>query len=106
MKIFKLGDMIGDWFVGNFEPTAFSTSGCEVALKKHAKDEYWAPHTHKIATEINLVVSGKVTVQGVQFNEGDIFVMEPNDIADPVFLEDSVIVVVKVPSIKGDKYIT
>ena len=35
---------------------------------------------------------------------GMIFVIEPSEIADPVFLEDCIVVVVKTPSVKGDKY--
>jgi hypothetical protein len=98
--------MIGGWFIGNFVPTSLKIEGFEVGLKRHTKDEYIEPHFHKIATEYNLVVKGKVVVQGKLYEANDIFVLEPNDVADPVFLEDSDIVVVKVPSIIGDKYTT
>ena len=36
---------------------------------------------------------------------GDIFVVEPNEISDPMFHEDCTIVCVKVPSVPGDKYL-
>ena len=35
---------------------------------------------------------------------GTIFVLEPNEVADPIFHEDCQVLCVKVPSIKGDKY--
>ena len=38
------------------------------------------------------------------FSSGDIFLIEPNEIADPRFLEDSEVVIVKVPSDINDKY--
>lgn len=98
--------MKGGWFVGNFEPTAHKTTACEVSLKQHKKDEYWAPHYHKLGTEINLVVRGRITVQGTTYGPGEIFVMEPYDVADPVFEEDCEIVVVKLPSVQNDKYET
>jgi hypothetical protein len=104
MKVYKLSNMVGGWFVGNFMPTAFKTTGCEVSLKQHTKGEYLVPHSHHIATEINLVIKGSLSVHGMTFGPGDIFVMEPDDVADPVFFEDSDLMVVKVPSVIGDKY--
>jgi hypothetical protein len=103
VKTFKFGDMKGGWFVGDFEPTSLRTAACDVSVKRHSKDEYWAPHLHKVVTEVNMVVSGHLTIQGQTFGPDDIFVMEPMDVADPVFLEDCVIVVVKVPSVPSDK---
>ena len=35
---------------------------------------------------------------------GDIFIMPPYEIADPEFLQDCELVVVKTPSIKNDKF--
>ena len=31
----KLGDMIGGWFIGNFEPSLLKTNDVEVAVKKY-----------------------------------------------------------------------
>ena len=46
-------------------------------------------HYHKIITEINFVVSGKVRINDQVFVKGDIFVVEPHEIVDPLFLEDT-----------------
>jgi hypothetical protein len=105
MKISKLNDMDGGWFVGNFEPCAFKTEACEVSWKRHTKGEIWPVHYHAVATEINLLVRGRMHIQHVWFEPGDIFVIEPGEIADPVFVEDCELVVVKVPSVPGDKFI-
>jgi hypothetical protein len=37
-------------------------------------------------------------------NEGEIFVLSPNEVADPEFLEDCLVLCIKQPSIPGDKH--
>lgn len=105
MKYFQQRKMKGGWFIGDFEPTAFKTSAVEVCLKIHPKGERWDSHYHKIATEINLLVRGRMTINSKEFHSGDIFLIEPEEVATPEFLEDCEIIVVKVPSVQGDKYI-
>ncbi len=104
MKLFNIKDMKGGWFVGDFQPTSFQTKACEVSFKQHHKNEIWPPHIHKIATEINYLIKGKMIIQDQELNVGDIFVIEPNELADPIFLEDCELIVVKLPSALGDKY--
>lgn len=104
MELFKKDDMIGGWFMGDFEPTAYRTSACEVCYKVHKKGEEWPTHYHKLGTEINLLVRGRMKIHGVILEGGDIFVIKPYEVADPEFLEDCEVVVVKTPSIPGDKY--
>jgi hypothetical protein len=104
MKISKIDDMIGGWFVGNFEPSAFKTENFEVSYKKHYKGEKWDIHYHHTVTEINLLIRGKLKMQGKILEVGDIFLLEPYEIADPIFLEDCDIICVKTPSM-NDKII-
>lgn len=103
MKQFKYTDMKGGWFIGDFSPSAYQTKRFEVSLKVHPKGEQWPAHYHEHLTEVNLLVRGRMTLQGKELNEGDIFVLEPGEIADPAFHEDCEIVCVKVPSVPGDK---
>jgi quercetin dioxygenase-like cupin family protein len=104
MKVIRNQKWTGGWFIGNFEPSAFKTDAFEVCLKKHEKGERWPIHYHKIATEINYLLKGKMTIQNETFNPGDVFVIEPNEIADPTFLEDCELIVVKTPFVRNDKY--
>jgi len=104
MKISKMSDMKGGWFIGNFEPTVLKTPQFEVCFKEHKKGENWETHFHKLGTEYNYLAEGKMIIQNTELNAGDIFILEPNEIADPVFLEDCKVVIVKTPSIPGDKY--
>jgi len=105
MKKYFLNNMKGGWFVGNFEPSAFQTNFFEVAFAKHTKGQKWDTHFHKVATEITLVVKGKIQINDEVFTTGDIFVISPNEVASPQFLEDSEVVVIKTPSDVNDKYV-
>jgi quercetin dioxygenase-like cupin family protein len=104
MNITKIIDYTRGWFIGNFEPSLLKTSDFEVGLLTHKKDEYWAPHCHKESVEYNVLISGKMVVQGKELNSGDVFVFDKGEVADPIFLEDCTLIVVKVPSIPSDKF--
>lgn len=104
MDILKMNDMTGGWFIGNFEPTAFKTAEFEVCYKHHTKGEQWDTHYHKEGTEINYLVEGKMTIQNKELNKGDIFILHPFEIADPIFLEDCTVLIIKTPSKPGDKF--
>jgi len=104
MKVFKIKDMTKGWFVGDFEPNAFSTKDCEVAYKEYKKGDKEEKHLHKIATEITLIIKGRVLMNETEYSEGDIILMEPGEATDFEALTDSSNVVVKVPSVRGDKY--
>lgn len=99
MKLDRIENMIGGWFVGNFEPTAHKTDKFEVSFKIHKKDEIWDTHYHTEVTEINYMVRGKMILQNKELVSGDIFTLYPYEIADPIFLEDCEIICVKVPSV-------
>lgn len=104
MKIEKLNNMEKGWFVGNFEPSLYRTNDCEVAVKSYKKGDYEKAHYHRIATEITVVISGKVKMFDAVFAEGDIIIVEPGDTTDFQALEDSINVVVKIPGANNDKY--
>ena len=106
MKTAKLKDMIKGWFVGNFEPTLLRTNDVEVAVKTYNKGDYEEKHYHKIATELTAIIRGRVKMNGIEYKEGDIIVMEPNEATDFECLEDGTQnVVVKIPGSNNDKYL-
>lgn len=105
MDIIKMETMMGGWFIGNFEPSAYKTDQFEVCYKHHLKGEKWDTHYHKEGTEINYLVNGKMIIQNKELNTGDIFILKPYEIADPIFIEDCTVLIVKTPSVSGDKYI-
>ena len=105
MRTFDVSEMTGGWFVGDFEPTALRTGAAEVCLKHHTAGEHWPAHFHAIATEVTVVVSGRMSINGVDVGPGDGFVLDPGEVAVPVFHTDCTVVVVKVPSVADDKHL-
>ncbi len=104
MKTARLDEMFKGWFVGNFEPTLCRTNDVEVAVKKYKAGDSEGKHYHKLATEITVVTSGKVIMNGVTYTEGDIIVLHPRDISDFSAVTDAVTTVVKIPGANNDKY--
>ena len=102
----KLEDMIGGWFIGNFEPSLLKTNDVEVAVKNYKAGDAEEAHYHKVATEYTVILKGKVRMMGVEYNQGEILAISPNESTDFLALTDVTTVVVKVPGASNDKYIT
>ena len=106
LQRYKLDGFTRGWFVGNFSPTALSTDSVEVAVKHYQAGESEASHFHKVATELTLIVSGRVRMSGEEVGAGEIIRIEPGQATDFVPLTETTTVVVKVPCVKGDKYMS
>lgn len=91
------------WFIGNFERAAFPSKDFEVAYQKNPRCQT-ASHIHKIAHEITLVISGRQICNGEMFEAGDICILEPGDISQIEYLEETEVVTIKVPSVPSDKH--
>jgi len=106
MKIFDSKPFMekGGWFIGDFEPTVFKTSDFEVSYKLHHKGENWPKHHHKLSTEINFLIRGKMTINDILIEAGKIFIIDKNESVKPIFIENCELIVIKTPSIKNDKY--
>ena len=105
MKKYHLKNFTRGWIVGDFEPAILKTKGFEFMVRDYVKGEKEARHVHKVADEISVVVSGVFKINGVILHKGDIIHLEPNVSADFECLEDGTIAVIKMPSVKGDKYL-
>jgi hypothetical protein len=104
MKKQNISEMWGGWFIGNFDPSVLKTKDFEVGVLTRTKALNETPHYHAIGTEYNVLLSGSMSLNDEIINIGDIFIIEPNQIARPVFHEDCQILCVKTPSVPGDKY--
>ena len=104
MKVHQLSDMVKGWFVGKFTPTIISTDAVEVAVKNYKAGEYEPVHHHKIATEITVITSGSVRMNGTIYTAGAIVVLEPNEASDFFAITDVATTVVKIPGAINDKY--
>lgn len=105
MKIHNLENMIGGWFIGNFEPTVLRTDKFEVAVKKYKKGDTEKRHVHKIATEITLILTGCVDINGNRYSENEIVTILPNEWVLFKAIDDTITIVVKTPSVSDDKYL-
>ncbi|MFO0912161.1 MAG: hypothetical protein U0795_04355 [Pirellulales bacterium] len=105
MHKYRLQEMIGGWFVGDFQPTVERTDQMEVAVKYYRSGDSEASHHHRIARELTVIAQGRVRMSGQEYLAGDIVVIEPGESTDFVAVEDTITVVVKRPSVRGDKYV-
>lgn len=106
MKKSSLKEMVGGWFIGHFSPAAMQSDNFEVAIKRYPKGAHEARHLHKVATELTVIVSGKVEMSGTVYETDDIITISPGEATDFNALEDTITVVVKTPSVRDDKYVT
>lgn len=104
MQIYRLADMTKGWFVGDFAPAALRTGAAEVAVKSYRPGTVEPRHVHRLATEVTLILSGRARLNDAVHEAGDIVVMAPGEAADFEALTEVVTVVVKTPSVAGDKY--
>lgn len=105
MKISRLETMRGGWFVGNFSPSLLTTSHAEVAVQHFVAGECSAAHYHKVAQEITVIISGVAMMNEQRLVAGDIVVIQPGEPVIFTALEATTTVVVKSPSLAGDKYL-
>lgn len=103
MKLAKLGEMTGGWFVGNFEPSILRSEHFEACVKYYAKGATEAGHYQLLATEITVIVSGAARMGNQVLNAGDVVLLEPFEIADFEALTDVALVALKSPSMPDDK---
>lgn len=104
MQRYKLSEC-GDrgWFIGDFEGAVHRTKDFEITYQKNSRSQT-PTHMHKIAHEITLVISGRQICNGQMFEAGDICVLEPGDISQIEYLEETEVVTIKVPSVPSDKH--
>lgn len=91
------------WIIGNFEPCLYKSNDYEVGLLFHKMNEQHDFHYHLLCDEINFLYSGKMKVNEIQYEEGDVFVIPKNQVACPKFITDCKLVCVKTASNTKDK---
>jgi translation initiation factor IF-1 len=103
MKLSKINEMTGGWFVGNFEPSILKTSQFEACVKQYSQGDREPSHFQKSAVEVTVIISGQARMGDVVLNPGDIILLEPYEIADFEALTEVTLVALKTPSIPEDK---
>jgi hypothetical protein len=103
MKSFRIEDFTKGWIIGNFSPVIVKSKEFEIAMKFFSAGETEPSHFQVIATEITLVASGEITINGSNFSSGDIILIEPGEVADFKSLTASKLFCIKFPSNPDDK---
>ena len=106
MKVDNLDKMYRGWFIGDFEPSLFRSNEFEVAVKHYIKGDYEENHYHKLATEYTVIIEGRVRMSGKDYESGTILTISPFESTDFLALTNVTTVVVKIPGVTGDKYLT
>jgi hypothetical protein len=99
MKTHKLDDFYKGWIIGNFDPALLKTTEFEVGIHTHKKGEPPEPHYQLTSCEYNVIIKGKLIANEETLSDGDIFIYEPLVPCYVEFLEDTIIVCVKTPSV-------
>jgi hypothetical protein len=100
-KLSECGDR--GWFIGDFAKAAFPSKEFEICYQKNPRTQT-PSHIHKLAHEITLVISGRQICNGEIFAAGDICILEPGDVSQIEYLEETEVVTIKVPSVPSDKH--
>ena len=104
MKRFNLTDSgARGWFIGDFDSAVHRTKDFEICYQHNSRGKTDS-HIHKQITEITLVISGRQLCNGELFTAGEICILEPGDISQIEYLEDTEVVTIKTPSIPSDKF--
>jgi hypothetical protein len=99
----NLNEYKNGWLLGNFSPAVIQTSDFEVCVKKFKVGDRETSHYQVIATEITVVLSGKVRMGEILLVEDEILVIEPGEIVDFEALTDCKVLGIKFPSLPEDK---
>lgn len=105
MKESSLSDFIRGWIIGDFDPTLFKTTDFEVGIKEYKKGDSEEEHYHLVSREITVIASGRAKMKNNIYEKGAIIDIAPGISTDFEAMEDTITVVIKVPSAKDDKYL-
>ena len=104
MIIRNINEFECGWFIGNFPKAILQTDQFEIALISCDVGIH-PTHYHKIATEYNVLIEGKLRIGDRIINPGDLYVINSGEVTEQEILELSKILCVKTPSVIGDKYL-
>jgi quercetin dioxygenase-like cupin family protein len=103
MKLERIENFTGGWFIGDFSPSLLETSDFEVCIKHFKKGDFEPNHFQERATEFTIVVSGLCRMGQITLSPGDILVLDPGEKSEFLAIEDSVVLGIKTPSLPDDK---
>lgn len=103
MKKTNLKNFTNGWFIGDFEPSIFKNPNFEVCVKNFSKGEMEDAHFQRIATEITVVLAGRVRMGNINLVENEVLIIHKDEICDFEAITDCKVLGIKFPSLPGDK---
>lgn len=100
----KLEDFTRGWIIGNFEPSIIKTTELEIGILDLKAGDKGDLHWHEHHKEFNLILSGAAKIGKNLYFEGDVFIFEPFEKSNVEYMQDTKLLVIKSPAMKGDKY--
>jgi hypothetical protein len=104
-KIYNLNEFIKGWICGAFIPSLFISDKFEIAIKRYKAGDHDQSHIHKVADEITMIIDGFVDMNGIKYHSDDIILIERGETTDFTAITDATTCVIKIPCVKGDKYL-
>lgn len=98
-----LGDYKDGWLLGNFSPAVIQTNDFEICIKSFEVGDCEPLHYQITATEVTVILSGKVRMGEMLLTEDEILVVEPGEVIDFEALTACKVLGIKFPSLPGDK---
>jgi len=103
----KFKDKNKGWIIGKFAG-ALLQENFEIGIKEYKCGDTNPRHLHKLAKEINIIISGKAKFifddKTVAVSDGDIVVIEENEPSAFEAEADTILLVIKTVSDINDKY--
>ncbi len=100
----------GGWIMGQFlDHPLLHNDVAEIGWKKFPEDYSEPPHYHKKASELSIVIKGRMLIKEGKnihtLKKGDfIFLLKNTWIQDYCIKKGTEVIVIKTPSIPNDKY--
>ncbi len=101
MKKNNLNNFYKGWICGIFDRAIIKSPDFEVGFKYFKDGDSEPLHYHTSSTEITVVLKGKVKMNGEIFSEGEIIILEPNELSLFEVIEDSITCAIRDKSIVG-----
>lgn len=103
MRVERLENFIGGWFIGNFQPSMVECQDFEVCVKRFSAGDSEPVHFQLEAWEVTVVIDGRCEIGGVELTAGDILLIDPLEASGFLALSDCTLVAIKSPSNPRDK---
>ena len=102
-KKFQVDQFHQGWLIGAFSPSLVRTKEFEIGIKRFSLGQSEPCHFQKIASEITIVIEGRILLAGQECGPGEGVLIPPGVHGTFESLSPSLVIAVKIPSAPQDK---